>query len=97
MGTEHSGWFNRQVCSPRVQERSCSGIPEGEAPAVLKCVALQERCTGLMNQRFVENSMKQYKPESQVSLFSPASRLTRLRVGPVFSLAQRRPGQLRGI
>ena len=41
-----------------------------------------------MNQRFVKNSMQQYKPESQASVFPQAIRLTRLPVGLVFLSAQ---------
>ena len=43
---------------------------------------------GLMNLRFVKNSMQQYKPEAQASVFPQAIRLTRLRVGLVFLSAQ---------
>ncbi len=40
-----------------------------------------------MNQRFVKNSLEQYRPESQASAFSQSIRLTRLRVGLVFPSA----------
>ena len=48
---------------------------EGDAPAKPHTRARRKPRPGLMNQRFVKNSMQPYKPEAQASIFSQAIRL----------------------